>query len=101
MGVAPSGKVMTSKIIVFHRIVEGKIAEEWGIGTLGTRLRGQRLEQDRIERERVEQELKVARHIQQASLPKEVPTLEGWQISPLLRASQGGGRRLLRLPSPL
>jgi hypothetical protein len=34
------------------------------------------------ERERVEQELRVARSIQQASLPKEVPTLEGWQISP-------------------
>jgi serine phosphatase RsbU (regulator of sigma subunit) len=34
------------------------------------------------ERERVEQELQVARSIQQASLPKTVPTLEGWQIAP-------------------
>jgi serine phosphatase RsbU (regulator of sigma subunit) len=33
-------------------------------------------------RERVEQDLEVARSIQQASLPKKVPTLEGWQISP-------------------
>jgi serine phosphatase RsbU (regulator of sigma subunit) len=32
--------------------------------------------------ERVEQELLVARRIQQASLPKEVPTLEGWHIAP-------------------
>jgi serine phosphatase RsbU (regulator of sigma subunit) len=32
------------------------------------------------ERERVEQELRVARSIQHASLPKEVPTLEGWRI---------------------
>jgi sigma-B regulation protein RsbU (phosphoserine phosphatase) len=40
------------------------------------------LEQERIERERIDQELRVARRIQQASLPKEVPTLEGWQISP-------------------
>ncbi len=39
-------------------------------------LRSQRLEQEIIERERVEQELKVARRIQQASLPLEVPTLE-------------------------
>jgi serine phosphatase RsbU (regulator of sigma subunit) len=31
----------------------------------------------------MEQELLVARRIQQASLPKEVPTLEGWEISPL------------------
>jgi serine phosphatase RsbU (regulator of sigma subunit) len=34
------------------------------------------------ERERVEQEMRVARTIQQASLPKEVPTLEGWRIDP-------------------
>jgi serine phosphatase RsbU (regulator of sigma subunit) len=34
------------------------------------------------ERERVEQELRVARRIQQASLPKEVPELEGWEIAP-------------------
>jgi serine phosphatase RsbU (regulator of sigma subunit) len=33
------------------------------------------------ERERLEQELRVARTIQQASLPKEVPQLEGWQIN--------------------
>jgi serine phosphatase RsbU (regulator of sigma subunit) len=46
---------------------------------------GKGLEQERIERERVEQELRVARSIQQASLPEAVPTLEGWQISPLYR----------------
>jgi serine phosphatase RsbU (regulator of sigma subunit) len=33
-------------------------------------------------RQSTEQELRLARSIQQASLPKEVPTLEGWQISP-------------------
>ena len=33
------------------------------------------LAQELRERERVEQELKVARSIQQAALPKEVPTL--------------------------
>ena len=51
----------------------------------------QRLEQERIERERVEQELRVARSIQQASLPKEVPTLEGWQISPYYQPAREVG----------
>src|SRR5918998_178583 len=83
MGVAPSGRELTNRAIVIHRIVEGKITEEWGMGTIGATLRGRRLEQKRIERERIEQELRVARSIQQASLPREVPTLEGWQISPL------------------
>src|SRR3712207_5049205 len=83
MGVAPTGRVLTNRAIVIHRIVEGKIAEEWGMGTIGATLRKQRLEQEISERERVEQELKVARDIQQASLPKEVPNLEGWQFTPL------------------
>jgi serine phosphatase RsbU (regulator of sigma subunit) len=39
------------------------------------------LVQETHERELVEQELRVARSIQQASLPKEVPQLQGWQIS--------------------
>jgi serine phosphatase RsbU (regulator of sigma subunit) len=82
MGVAPTGREVTNRAIVIHRIVEGKISEEWGMGTIGAKLRGQRLEQEIGERERVEQELRVARRIQQASLPKEVPTLEGWEISP-------------------
>src|SRR5918992_358277 len=43
------------------------------------------------QRERVEQELRVARSIQQASLPKEVPTLEGWQISPFYRPAREVG----------
>src|SRR5215212_9540698 len=33
-----------------------------------------------LERERVEQEMRVARRIQQGSLPEGVPTLDGWQI---------------------
>src|ERR671921_602252 len=82
MGVAPSGRELTNRAIVVHRIVEGKIAEEWGMGTIGSTLRKQRLEQEISERERIAQELRVAREIQQASLPKEVPQLEGWQLSP-------------------
>jgi serine phosphatase RsbU (regulator of sigma subunit) len=43
------------------------------------------------ERERIEQELRVARSIQQASLPKEVPTLEGWQINPYYQPAREVG----------
>jgi len=61
--------------------VGGKIVEERSQGdVLSIMLPA--LEQQMRERERVEQELRVARHIQQASLPKEVPTLEGWEIAP-------------------
>jgi serine phosphatase RsbU (regulator of sigma subunit) len=43
------------------------------------------------ERERIEQELRVARSIQQASLPKEVPQLEGWQITPYYQPAREVG----------
>ena len=43
------------------------------------------------ERERIEQELRVARSIQQASLPKEVPSLEGWQITPYYQPAREVG----------
>src|SRR5215212_5662570 len=43
------------------------------------------------ERERIEQELQVARRIQQASLPKEVPELEGWEITPYYRSAREVG----------
>jgi serine phosphatase RsbU (regulator of sigma subunit)/predicted ester cyclase len=91
MGVAPTGRELTNRAIVIHRIVGGRIAEEWGMGTMGAKLRGQRLEQEIRERERVEQEMRVARRIQHASLPKEVPTLEGWQISPYYQPAREVG----------
>jgi serine phosphatase RsbU (regulator of sigma subunit)/predicted ester cyclase len=91
MGVAPTGRELTNRAIVIHRMVEGKIAEEWGMGTMGAKLRGQRLEQEIRERERIGQELRVARSIQQASLPKEVPTIEGWQISPYYQPAREVG----------
>jgi serine phosphatase RsbU (regulator of sigma subunit)/predicted ester cyclase len=91
MGVAPTGREMTLLVIVIHRISGGKVAEEWGLGTIGSTLRGELLEQERIERERIEQDLRVARSIQQASLPKEVPTLEGWQIAPYYQPAREVG----------
>ncbi len=91
LGVAPTGREVTSMAIFIHRISGAKIAEEWGAGTGGSELMRQRLEQERIERERVEQELQVARRIQQASLPKVVPQLEGWQITPFYRPAREVG----------
>jgi serine phosphatase RsbU (regulator of sigma subunit)/predicted ester cyclase len=95
MGVAPTGREVAGKAILIHHIVEGKIAEEWGLGTIGPRLMRQRLtqelEQERIQRERIEQELQVARRIQQASLPKDVPTLEGWEIAPFYQPAREVG----------
>src|SRR5215204_439143 len=91
MGVAPTGRVLTNRAIVIHRIVDGKIAEEWGMGTIGGTLRKQRLEQEIRERERIEQEMRVARDIQQASLPKEVPEPEGWQVSPFYQPAREVG----------
>jgi predicted ester cyclase len=91
MGVAPTGRKVNDMAVAIHRIFEGKIAEEWSMGTLGSKLRGVRLEQERIERERIEQELLVARRIQQASLPKEVPKLEGWRISPFYQPAREVG----------
>ena len=82
MGVAPTGREVTYKAMAIHRIVGGKIAQEWAEGSNISDVMEQRLEQEMRKRERVEQELRVARRIQQASLPEGVPTLEGWQISP-------------------
>jgi predicted ester cyclase len=91
MGVAPSGRELTYMPVVIHRMEGGKIAEQWGGGTGLSELRGLGLEQAERERERVEQELRVARRIQQASLPKEVPEQEGWQISPYYRPAREVG----------
>jgi len=91
LGVAPTGKETTYRTIFIHRIEGGKIAEERSLGTVVPKLMGQRLEQEERERERIEQELKVARGIQQASLPKEVPTLEDWQITPYYQPAREVG----------
>src|SRR3712207_1261623 len=42
-------------------------------------------------RERIEHDLRVARSIQQASLPKEVPELEGWHLAPYYRSAKEVG----------
>jgi predicted ester cyclase len=40
LGVAPTGREVAYKAIAIHRIVGGKIAEEWGLGTTSLKLRG-------------------------------------------------------------
>src|SRR5829696_9152377 len=80
LGVPPSGEEGTYSSIRIHRIVGGKVTDEWRGNLLEWILPS--FEREVRMRERVEQELRVARSIQQASLPTEVPTLEGWLINP-------------------
>jgi serine phosphatase RsbU (regulator of sigma subunit)/predicted ester cyclase len=91
VGLAPTGMELKTTGIVIHRIVGGKIVDEWSEGSGLAEATQERLEQERIERERVEQELRVARSIQQASLPKEVPILEGWHIFPYYQPAREVG----------
>src|SRR5215212_2330116 len=89
LGVAPTGREMASMDIYIHRISGGKIVEEWSANSAASFL--EQLEQEIRERERIEQDLRVARRIQQASLPREVPQLEGWQISPYYQPARKVG----------
>jgi ketosteroid isomerase-like protein len=89
LGLAPTGEEWTLTAMYVHRIAGGKIVEEWTEGSIDPWQ--QRLDEEMRERERVEQEMRVARRIQQASLPKEVPTLEGWQISPFYQPARDVG----------
>src|SRR5829696_9181411 len=91
MGLVPTGKEFKALQTLINRIVGDKITEEWSPGSNLAELAQQGLEQERIERERIEQELKVARSIQQASLPEKVPDLEGWQITPFYQPAREVG----------
>jgi predicted ester cyclase len=88
-GLPPTGREETTEGIYIHRIMGGKITEEWSL--VDARPVMEDLAQEIRERERVKQELQVARHIQQAALPKEVPEIEGWQISPFYQPAREVG----------
>jgi predicted ester cyclase len=88
-GLARAGLEDTTKIIYMHHISGGKIAEEWS--TQEPRPLWENLTQQLRERERVEQELQVARRIQHASLPEDLPALQGWQISPFYQPAREVG----------
>lgn len=80
VGLPPTGTEENFEGIYIHRLSDGKIIEEWSqANTLHTTL--ERLEQEMRERERVEQELGVARRIQHALLPENLPKLEGWKVA--------------------
>ena len=89
LGLAPTGEEWALTAMYVHRIAGGKIVEEWTEGSIEPWL--QRLDEEMRERERVEQELQVARRIQQATLPKEIPTLDGWQITPYYQPAREVG----------
>src|SRR3712207_3254188 len=88
-GLLPTGRERETTGIVIHRISGGKIVEEWSTNSVGSFVED--LVQEMRQREHIERELQVARSIQQASLPKEVPTLEGWQISPFYKPAREVG----------
>jgi predicted ester cyclase len=91
-GLMPRGKEVEVTSMAMHRIEGGKITEEWAEGSGGTaEVAPARLEQEVLKRERVEEELRVARSIQQASLPEEVPTLEDWHIAPFYQPAREVG----------
>jgi predicted ester cyclase len=89
LGMKPTGREWTLTHIDIHRISGGKVLEEWSASSASPILEA--LAQETRERERVEQELSVARRIQQASLPKEVPTLEEWLINPYYQPAREVG----------
>jgi serine phosphatase RsbU (regulator of sigma subunit)/predicted ester cyclase len=88
-GLLPTGRERETTGIVIHRISGGKIVEEWSTNSVGSFVED--LVQEMREREHIEQELQLARSIQQASLPKEVPQLEGWRITPIYQPAREVG----------
>src|SRR5215207_5962087 len=80
-GLAPTGKEIELKgVTTFRFSPEGKVIETWDS-----------YDQLSLMRQSTEQELRLARSIQRASLPREVPQLEGWQISPFYRPAREVG----------
>jgi predicted ester cyclase len=78
---APTGKEIELKgVTIFRFSPEGKVIETWDS-----------YDQLSLMRQSIEQELRVARSIQRASLPEEVPQLEGWQISPYYQPAREVG----------
>src|SRR5918999_693612 len=89
-GFAPSRARITIENITINRVVEGKIVEERNAADISP-LWQKLVVLELRELQRIEQELQVARSIQQAALPKEVPTLEGWQITPYYQPAREVG----------
>src|SRR5215212_7221404 len=80
LGVAPTGEERAYTGMTFHRIVAGKIAEEWGESDFLSVIEPAFEREIRL-RERIEQELRIARLIQQSLLPKTLPELPGYEVA--------------------
>jgi predicted ester cyclase len=89
LGMRPTGREWKHTHIDIQRIVGGKVIEQWSAKSASPFL--EVLAQETRERERLEQELEVARRIQQASLPKEMPQLVDWQITPYYQPAREVG----------
>jgi serine phosphatase RsbU (regulator of sigma subunit) len=80
-GMAPTGEEMEIEgMAVFRFSSEGKVVESWDS-----------YDQLSLMRQSIEQELRVARSIQQALLPQDLPQLEGWQITPYYQPAREVG----------
>jgi serine phosphatase RsbU (regulator of sigma subunit) len=80
-GMAPTGEeVDIPGMAVFRFSSEGKVVESWDS-----------YDQLSLMRQGIEQELRMARSIQQALLPRGSPQLEGWQITPYYQPAREVG----------
>ena len=80
-GMAPTGEEMEIPgMAVFRFSSEGKVVESWDS-----------YDQLSLMRQSIEQELRMARSIQQALLPQDLPQLEGWQITPYYQPAREVG----------
>jgi serine phosphatase RsbU (regulator of sigma subunit) len=80
-GMAPTGEEMEIPgMAVFRFSEEGKVVESWDS-----------YDQLSLMRQSIEQELRLARTIQQALLPKDMPLLDGWQITPYYQPAREVG----------
>lgn len=80
-GLAPTGEEMAIEgMAVFRFSSEGKVVESWDS-----------YDQLSLMRQSIEQELRMARSIQQAQLPQDLPQLEGWQITPYYQPAREVG----------
>ena len=80
-GMASTGEEMEIPgMAVFRFSEEGKVVESWDS-----------YDQLTLMRQSIEQELRLARRIQQALLPKDMPLLDGWQIAPYYQPAREVG----------
>jgi len=86
MGLVPTGTQFEALLILVHRVVEGKITDEWTQGSGLAELTQRRLEQEMRERERVERCYFDDRN-------QRLPGRRGRSLGRLARGGTGSGQR--------